>query len=266
MKTKVRKPRPVAANPDPALPAETPGGPDFHTPLTRTQIRKNIALADEAAHLAPYAIMCNNAYDRKRFIPLPAGWTEVAKLRNTLPAVGLAYAVFEKREDGRLTEVAIAFRGTDDLKDWIQNLIPFFRIQLPPARRAFEQILSRYANQSVKISATGHSLGGGVAFHLSFVYPQVDAIAFNSSPVTKAGMKIQKGNRRISAWESGEILQIVRNPVNWLRLRWRGVQRLEFRFQHGFFLSQHDMERLALNLVKLGALKSNQLQALTASW
>lgn len=266
MKTKVRKPRPAAASPVSALPAGTPAGPDFHTPLTGTQIRKNRALADDAAFLAPYAIMCNNAYARDHFIPLPAGWKEVTELRHELPAVGMAYTVFEKREDGKLVEVVAAFRGTDDRKDWIQNLIPFFRIQLPPARKAFEQILKRYAGQPVKISATGHSLGGGVAFHLSFVYPDVDAIAFNSSPVTKAGMKIQKGNRRISAWESGEILQIVRNPVNWLRLRWHGVQRLEFRFKHGFCWNQHGMEAFALNLAKLGALKSNQLKALTAGW
>ena len=42
---------------------------------------------------------------------------------------------------------------------------------------------------------------------MSMVYPDVDAIAFNSSPVTKAGTELATGNKRTSVWESGEILQ-----------------------------------------------------------
>jgi hypothetical protein len=99
---------------------------------------------------------------------------------------------------------------------------------------------------------------------MTFVYPNVDAIAFNSSPVTKAGLKIQKGNHRTSVWESGEGVELARTPVSWVRPRWQDVQRIKFRFLHGSPVKQHGMERLALDLIKLGAIKSNQLQAITA--
>ena len=241
--------------------------PDFCTPLTSAQVRKNDALTDEAVRLAPYAIMSNNAYPRgENSIPLPEGWKEVTELRKELPTVGLGLAVFEKYESSKLVEIVVAFRGTDEKKDWIQNLVPFFRIQIPPASDEFERILKLYEGQPIRVVATGHSLGGGLAFHMSFVYPNVDAIAFNSSPVTKATLKLQEGNSRTSAWESGEVLQAPRNPVNWMRIRWHDVRRLEFRFLHGLPLKQHGMERFALNLTKLGAMKSSQLQALTTGW
>ncbi len=235
-------------------------------PLTSRQIRKNQAHTDDAVRLAPYAIMSNNAYARgEAAIPLPEGWQEIAELRQELPAVGLAFAVFEKHEGSKLVEVVVAFRGTDDKKDWIQNLVPFHRVQVPPASEAFERILKRYEGQDVKVVATGHSLGGGLAFHMSFVYPNVDAVAFNSSPVTKAGLKLQKGNSRTSVWESGEIVQMIRNSVNWSRSRWHDVRRVEFRFVHGLPVMQHGVDRLAMNLTKLGAMKSPQLQAVIAA-
>ena len=246
----------------------------FGLPLTSRQIEKNIHLADKAADLAPYAIMCNNAYARDIPIPLPEGWTENENLRRPRvePSkksgrmVGLALAVFEKRENHKLVEVVVAFRGTDGLSDWIQNLIPFFRNQVEPARQAFEKILLEYAGQPVKVTDTGHSLGGGLAFHMSFAYPHIDAIAFNASPVTKAGQEVDMSNKRTSVWESGEALQAVRNTVNWSRQRWRGVERIEFRFLHGFTIKQHLMEDFALNLTKLGATRSSTLRALTDSW
>lgn len=241
--------------------------PDFCIPLTSKQIQKNSTLAEEAVHLAPYAIMCNNAYARgEYFIPLPEGWKEIPEFRKEIPNIGLALAVFEKYENTKLTEVVVAFRGTDGMKDWIQNLIPLRRIQVVPASEDFERILRLYENQGPKVTTTGHSLGGGLALHMSFKYPNIDTIVFNSSPVTKAGLKIQEGSNRISAWESGEFLQIVRNLISLVRPRWYPIRRIEFRFIHGWTITQHGMELFALNITKLGATKSHQLKALTDSW
>ncbi len=241
--------------------------PDFGIPLTSKQIQKNSNLAEEAVHLAPYAIMCNNAYARgEYFIPLSEGWKEIPELRKELPNVGLALAVFEKYENTKLTEVVVAFRGTDGMIDWMQNFIPFRRIQVAPASEDFERILRLYENQGPKITATGHSLGGGLALHMSFKYPNIDAIVFNSSPVTKAGLKVQEGNNRTSVWESGEFLQIARNLISLVRSRWYPIRRIEFRFVRGWTVKQHGMESFALNITKLGATKSHQLKALTDSW
>jgi pimeloyl-ACP methyl ester carboxylesterase len=123
-----------------------------------------------------------------------------------------------------------------------------------------------YENQGSKVTVTGHSLGGGLALHMSFKYPNIDAIVFNSSPVTKAGLTIQKGNNRITVWESGEFLQGARNFISLFRSRWHPIRRIEFRFVHGWTVKQHGMELFALNITKLGATWSPQLKALTESW
>lgn len=237
---------------------------DSCKPLTPKQVRKNQHLVEDAVRYAPYAIFSNNAYLRgEKAIPLPESWVEVKipDVRTDIPKQGFGLAVFERRIDGELSEVVVAFRGTDSLKDWIHNLVPFFRIQMPTAEGEFVKVLEYYKGQSIKIVATGHSLGGGLAYHMSFIHPSVDAIAFNSSPVTKAGLNPLRTNTQVSVWESGEILQMFRNSVNWTRNRWVQTQRVEFRFLHGLPIKQHSIRRLALNLVKLGSLSSEQLSA-----
>ena len=250
--------------------------PDLLSPLTDAQIRNNRSKIQTAAWLAPYAIMSNNAYCRRFPIPLPAGWREVEELRH--PAieqtlqdrdhglVALGLAVFEKEHQGRLEEVVVAFRGTDSLNDSFQNFAPFYRNQVKPAREKFQEILDHYAGKAAKITATGHSLGGGLAFHMSFAFPDIEAIAFNASPVIKAGLRVHYDNKKTSVWESGEILQVFRNMVTLLRPRWWNVDRVEYRFEHADFLNQHFMEDFALNIAKLGALQSTDLQALMKTW
>jgi hypothetical protein len=253
--------------------------PDLRSPLTEAQIRNNRSKIQTAAWLAPYAIMSNNAYNREYPIPLPQGWREVANLRHPLKEleklgdnpgqsklVGLALAVFEKTVHGKVEEVVVAFRGTDSFKDSFQNFAPFYRNQVKPAREKFQEILSHYAGKAAKITATGHSLGGGLAFHMSFAFPDIEAISFNASPVTKAGLRVHYDNKKTSVWESGEILQIFRNMVTPVRPRWWNVERIEYRFEHADFVNQHFMEDFALNIAKLGAIGSVELQALIKIW
>ena len=132
-------------------------------PLTARQVQKNQRVAADAAKYATYAILSNDAYSRAKRIPLPKGWVEVEELRETKTAAGLELAVYEMRDGAKLVEAVVAFRGTDERKDWIQNLIPFFRNQIPPAEEAFARIVDRYKGQDVRLVATGHSLGGGLA-------------------------------------------------------------------------------------------------------
>jgi pimeloyl-ACP methyl ester carboxylesterase len=236
-------------------------------PLTEKQVKKNRNKIEEAIQYAPYAIFSNNAYLRgSKALPLPEGWKETPELRIDKEKHGLALAVYENHKDDKLIEVVVAFRGTDERNDWIHNLIPFFRDQVPPAEEEFSKVLDHYKGQNMKITTTGHSLGGGLAFHMAFTHPKVNAIAFNASPVTKAGFKPNKTNKRVSIWESGDFLQIPRNMINLFRVRWKGTERIEFRFLHAMPITQHGMDKLALNMIKLGASYDTSLQALLTQY
>jgi hypothetical protein len=216
-------------------------------------------LVERAADFATYAILSNNAYQREKPFPLPPGWSE-AKDKRFDEGEGLAYAVYERRTGDKVAAAVVAFRGTDDLKDWLQNVTPFHK-QTPDAERAFKVIADHYRGLGADTSATGHSLGGGLALHMAFTFPRVEAIAFNSSPVVQAGKDPFMGNRRTSVWEAGEVLQPLRELKGRLRHFWTGTELVEVDFdKNDSPLKQHEMEPLAYNLVRLAALYSEPFQ------
>jgi hypothetical protein len=91
-----------------------------------------------------------------------------------------------------------------------------------------------------------------LALHLSFKYPDVSAVVFNSSPRVEPGLSATRGvNARIIIWESNEALSYLR-PL--AKIRWGTVKEVKFDFQPGHtgIVKQHGMYALALSMLKLG--------------
>jgi hypothetical protein len=162
-----------------------------------------------ATEAYPYAQMSNNAYaDGERYDLGPA-YSNPHNIPND--DIGFAYSVFERREGGRLAEVIIAFRGTEGVFGEDMGKGNLLKLQNPRGLVVYDRFRAE-TDQSVPVNVTGHSLGGGIATHVSVRRPNVRSYIFNASPRFSAKGPIPK-NPRLSIVERGELLKIVRGPA-----------------------------------------------------
>lgn len=152
----------------------------------------------------------------KELIPTP-GWTAwtdfpTKDLADRSEKAKLFFSVWEFHSGDRnsaATELAIVFRGTqaDQRQDWFSNarwFIPTWlrgedqyvvtrdSVSKEFASEIRRRITDGSLSQNVKVTAVGHSLGGGLAQQLAYAMPAADTtngnlktvISFNSSPVT----------------------------------------------------------------------------------
>ena len=195
---------------------------------------------------APYALLANNAYATAgtRF-QLPAGWQSL-KQGNEHRQIGLQYELFGWQESGQTQRLTLAFRGTDELIDWWHGAITGTQYQQALAITA--GIRKQYPG--LPLVVTGHSLGGGLALHVSMLMEQVSAYAFNPSPITRNPAKPMK-NRRVVYWEYDDplhygrrLLMQVPDAVFW---------KFDFVKRDG-----HKSEVLAKGLLMLAALNNDE--------
>lgn len=252
--TQSERPKPLVIDVDAYLKAQR-AGLDVNAPLAGQDPSAHARVVANAPVLATYAILSNNAYERPDRLPLPAGWSKVG---SSDPEKGLAYTVFMRREGTQTREVVVAFRGTDDVRDWLHNLDPIHREQSGKAHTAFASVVAEYRSSGAKFVATGHSLGGGLALEmaLKFSAMDVDAYAFDCAPMLKGGETPNMRTKRTSIWEKGEVLEPLRDLKSELLHEWRGTELVEVNFESGSPLKQHKIRPLALNLVKAAALFS----------
>ena len=142
---------------------------------------------------------------------LARGWQEDKLVQWVPPCeddVGLFFRVW-KREAGT-RQVVVAFRGTWGFKDWLYGNLHWLTRFLPMedqysrAKKAAQRVFDRFSEEPPKATrfyATGHSLGGGLAQHVLYSYPDkiAQALAFDPSSVT--GFADQTPANQVSACE-----------------------------------------------------------------
>jgi hypothetical protein len=213
-----------------------------------------------APRIATLAVLANNVYRRERPIILP-GWREAIPPSD---GKGLSYAVYVRPNRERPVEAVLAFRGTDDLRDWAQNL-KLTSEQTEEAEAAFAQFAREYRRPGVAVSVTGHSLGGGLALRTSFLPNGAPATVFNWAPFWPPRASGPADPPRLCVWEKHEILEFVRKKMEKPAVSWGGTRMIRVNFSHERTDRQHEMEPLARSLVKAAAPYDADLRAVAGS-
>jgi len=204
-----------------------------------------------APRLAALAVLCNNVYKRANPMPLPSGWEVAVPPQD---GKGLSYAIYVHKTPAGVDEAVLAFRGTDDLRDWAQNL-GLTDEQREGAEQAFREFAGRYRREGVgRISVTGHSLGGGLALRISYLPDGAPATVFNWAPFSPPQAGPRGDHPRMCVWEKHEILEFVRAKMERRpAIAWSGTRVIRVDFAHKLPASQHKMEPLARSLVAAAA-------------
>lgn len=204
-----------------------------------------------------YAQLANNAYDRqdRTGVLYDLGPNVSLLTCREDPHTGMDYAVFEVHRASGRTETVIAFRGTQftHWNDWSHG--NFTGRQNGQGLLIHDQ-WREHIGPGADLSVTGHSLGGGIATHISLNRRNVSSYVFNSSPVfwREGAGEI---NARRSVVENGEILALFRLPGQeptqiWTQLGCTSDQHT---------VEQHSISRLAHCLTLIAAYRSADAEA-----
>lgn len=194
---------------------------------------------------------------------------------------GLYFEVWERKSPKH--EVVFAFRGTnfDEPADWRSNFrwFRFFR-KLPNQKqdqydvvnrevlRIHKRLSQEAGGGAIVFSATGHSLGGGLAQHAFYTcLPEMDRVlVFNTTPVTAyrdlspaQRLKFRQTTYRdtfpcyriLRVHENGEILEYVRRITQTFFKQDSLIRAVEFQVERdGNAVNKHFMSRLTRGILK----------------
>lgn len=258
-----------------------------------TDAPKDLAAADQASQFAAMALFAKVAY--RRDIPtderissaacsyatstdnppdfgMPKGWTRWAGGGDEacLATAGLSFEVYLHHLcGGRVDEAVIAYRGTENdklntiLADWSSNLMRIFQeepTEYREARTRLPATLAKLENSfpGVKIYATGHSLGGGLAQQAGYLSRSIlEVFAFDPSPVTNwttlhadskysASLVVDPVIHRV--YHHNEALSLVRRVTTAFTFPSLRRTDYEFYFQSEEPVAAHEMGLLACHL------------------
>lgn len=240
-------------------------------------VSKGFALAT-----AVYSVAAFEVYDKPpceyETIPFPniENWHKAIPDKADNSTGFFARSWLREMKDGQ-KEIVIVFRGTQfsQIADWISGNLVFtdFGLMNDQYGQALEytrNVLSAFSPEQldkVNIKLVGHSLGEGLAQFVQRYVDDSQAIAFAPSP-NKGRLRslFYKGHANsidaIRIFEKGEILQFLRWPFDpdfdfggdtieteGMKTRWLDGYR-------GSVISQHDMQDLSLEILKIAASSS----------
>ena len=197
-----------------------------------------------------------------------AGWTQSPDSLDVMDdaKTSLYFEVWEKLAANPV-EVAVAFRGTHEWKDWWSNahwitrFIPIGWDQYTLVRHEIFNVVTRAKQRrpGASIRTTGHSLGGGLAQQAAYAHPEIKlVVAFDSSPVTgfqsvsqPARDENRQGIEIFRVYEYGEILAYFRTFLRGslpLSLANPSLTEARFNLRQGEPVQLHSMVDLAKDM------------------
>lgn len=209
-----------------------------------TEVIEKPISPEVAGKNAVYAMMSANSYhdSNEPFHLQELGWIQVDSDGNqtTKPALedkksGLAYDLYQQIDsDKKVKKVVFAFRGTEikSPQDIAANIVPAKKSpQYNLAFKAVGAYIKRNKLLPENVALTGHSLGGGIALHVSAKLG-LDAITFDASPRVFFEHKTPKPANRTIIYQKGEVLQSWRDKFqDWKPLVTHGnVYQTKFAF------------------------------------
>lgn len=126
-----------------------------------------------------YALLSNNVYRDSKSKPI----FEIASLPEPVRYVsnnGVTIEEYRIIENGKLVEIIVVFEGTtfSSVDDWKANLSIYYEPkQYNQAKNHVEGLVKEAKEKGVRVTATGHSLGGGIALNMSYHFEGVDALS-----------------------------------------------------------------------------------------
>lgn len=261
----------------------------------RTEFSRTLQYSDDFSEEA-FSAACA---DERKGIPL-RGWRKwdfpSKDLQTHMLKYGMYLEVLEREEEPHI--IVVVFEGTNfsEIKDWKANLhwflrfIPGFTDQYTlaaqdVAKEFFDAISStpaKYrsaplsgtfvsrAGKPIRIVATGHSLGGGLAQHLAYAFKQEspesrgpkvsEVFAFDPSPVT-GWFSVPNPPRNYNAeglvvnrvFEHGEVLAYIRLLTSRFAVSSENPAIWEYRYNFDpktNTIRNHSMRRLACGLAR----------------